>query len=257
MKFKFKIGQEYSRKDVKAYIHHPEPDSVGGIWGTGYAPFEDSYFIFANLGTAGRTGHDYPNLLVNGSLYWFSKRTDSLYTPTLKQMMSGKTEVYIFTRENSGNVNFVFQGLGYVRDYEDSKPAHVVWGLVEDLSNIPEKFKGEKRKKFIEGARIESTVTRYERNSAARKECLDYYGYSCTVCGVNFEKVYGDIGKSYIHVHHEVEISTIGQEYEVDPINDLKPVCPNCHAMLHKRKPAYSIDELREIIGFSAIKNIW
>lgn len=161
-------------------------------------------------------------------------------------MMSSKTEVYIFTRENNSNVNFVFQGLGYVRDYEDSKPAHVVWGLVGDLSNLPEKFKGEKRKKFIEGARIESTATRYERNSVARKECIDYYGYSCTVCGINFEKVYGDIGRNNIHVHHEV-----------DPINDLKPVCPNCHVMLHKRKSAYSIDELREITGFSVIKNIW
>lgn len=63
---------------------------------------------------------------------------------------------------------------------------------------------------------------------------------------MNFEERYGEIGKGFIHVHHEVEISTIGEDYEIDPIDDLKPVCPNCHAMLHKRKPAYSIDELKE-----------
>lgn len=64
---------------------------------------------------------------------------------------------------------------------------------------------------------------------------------------MNFKDTYGKIGEDYIHVHHEVEISSIAEEYEVDPIEDLKPVCPNCHAMLHRRKPAYTIDELRRI----------
>lgn len=66
---------------------------------------------------------------------------------------------------------------------------------------------------------------------------------------MNFEKKYGEIGSNFIHVHHDVEISTIGEEYEIDAINDLKPVCPNCHAMLHKRKPAYRIEELKELAG--------
>lgn len=256
MRFPFVIGEEYSRKNVKAIIKHPEPESTSGNWGGGYPSFEGCYFVFANLGTAGRTGHDYPNLLVNDRLYWFSNGA-SIHTPSLKSMISGKNEVYIFTRENSSNVNFVFQGLGYVKDYEDTKPAHVVWGFIDDLSKVPEKFNGKKRKTFIEGARTETKVTRFERNPEARQECLDHYGYDCLVCGMNFEERYGEIGKNFIHVHHEVEISTIGEEYEIDPIKDLKPVCPNCHAMLHKRKPAYSIDELREIAGFSALQNVW
>ena len=32
--------------------------------------------------------------------------------------------------------------------------------------------------------------------------------------------------------------------YDVDPINDLMPVCPNCHAMLHRRTPPFSVEEL-------------
>lgn len=76
------------------------------------------------------------------------------------------------------------------------------------------------------------------------------------VCNFNFERVFGDIGKGFIHVHHEMEISTIGEEYEINPITDLKPICANCHAMLHKRKPAYSIDELREIAGFSVRERV-
>lgn len=248
MKYSFIIGEEYSRKDVKAFIGHPEPFSVGGVWGTGYASYEDSYFIFTNLGTAGRTGHDYPNLLVGDSLYWYSKGTESIHTPTIQRMMSGEKEVYIFTRLDNSNVNFSFQGLGFVKDYVDTKPAHIVWGFIRELSLVPEKYKRGKRKKYIEGARIESMANRYERNASARKECLDFYGYDCVVCEMSFERIYGDIGKNFIHVHHEIEISSIGEEYEVDPIKDLKPVCPNCHAMLHKRRPAYSIDELKEMI---------
>ncbi len=55
-------------------------------------------------------------------------------------------------------------------------------------------------------------------------------------------------GVGFIHVHHKVELSSIGREYVVDPIEDLVPVCPNCHAMLHTRKPALTIDGLRAIL---------
>ena len=56
------------------------------------------------------------------------------------------------------------------------------------------------------------------------------------------------LGEGFIHVHHIVPLSGLGKSYVVDPINDLRPVCPNCHAMLHKRVPPYTIDELREIM---------
>ena len=38
--------------------------------------------------------------------------------------------------------------------------------------------------------------------------------------------------------------------YEVDSINDLVPVCPNCHAMIHRRKPAaYTIEGVKEFVA--------
>jgi 5-methylcytosine-specific restriction protein A len=101
---------------------------------------------------------------------------------------------------------------------------------------------------FREGSVREALVKTYERNPAARHRCIEYYGAQCVVCGFNFEAVYGPIGAGYIHVHHEVPLSEIGKEYEVDPIQDMKPVCPNCHAMIHRKRPAYSITELCEIV---------
>jgi len=87
---------------------------------------------------------------------------------------------------------------------------------------------------IVEGAKTTVTVNRYERNPEARQKCIEANGCSCAVCGMNFEDVYGQIGKGFIHVHHIVPISSIGEEYELDPVHDLVPVCPNCHAMLHK-----------------------
>lgn len=97
---------------------------------------------------------------------------------------------------------------------------------------------------YYEGAKKQIVVNAYERNIVARQKCLDHFGYSCSVCNIDFAKVYGEIGKNFIHVHHLKEISEIGDTYIVDPIADLKPVCPNCHSMLHRRNPCFTIDEL-------------
>lgn len=101
---------------------------------------------------------------------------------------------------------------------------------------------------YSEGRTRQVTVNIYERNPLARQECITFFGSNCQVCDFNFQTKYGELGTSFIHVHHLVEISTIGKEYSVNPKTDLIPVCPNCHAMLHKRKPAYSINELKQII---------
>ncbi len=101
----------------------------------------------------------------------------------------------------------------------------------------------------IEGAKITIQVNKYERNSIARQKCIDELGCYCHICGINFEKVYGEIGKDFIHVHHKIPLNEIKEEYVVDPIKDLLPVCPNCHAMLHRKIDGnyLTIDELNQI----------
>ncbi len=100
---------------------------------------------------------------------------------------------------------------------------------------------------LIEGAKKQVIVNAYERNPKARQECIEHYGTKCFICGFDFEKIYGEIGKGFIHVHHIKPLSEINEEYEVNPIQDLRPVCPNCHAMIHKKKPAYSINEIQSL----------
>lgn len=100
---------------------------------------------------------------------------------------------------------------------------------------------------YIEGAATQVTQTRYERNIYARNECLKHFGYFCSVCDFNFEIFYGSLGYKFIHVHHLTQVAKIKQEYKVDSIHDLRPVCPNCHSMLHKQNPPLTIEELKKI----------
>lgn len=101
---------------------------------------------------------------------------------------------------------------------------------------------------IIEGQELSYELTRYERSSKARQQCIEYHGVKCKVCDFNFEGLYGDIGRGFIHVHHIVPVSHQKSEYQIDPINDLVPVCPNCHSMIHRRDPPYRIEELRAIL---------
>lgn len=96
-----------------------------------------------------------------------------------------------------------------------------------------------------EGAMRRSMTTRYERNKRARAACLALRGYRCSVCGMSFEDVYGAMGRDFIEVHHLERIADVGGKRTVDPERDLRPVCANCHRMLHTRVPAYTIEELR------------
>ena len=103
-------------------------------------------------------------------------------------------------------------------------------------------------KALPEGAKKTIVVNAYERNPKARAMCLAHYGTNCTVCGFSFAQVYGECGAGYIHVHHIKPISEIGGSYNVDPVADLRPVCPNCHAMLHATIRVLSIDELKALL---------
>ncbi len=113
------------------------------------------------------------------------------------------------------------------------------------LSIFPDEIEPDEH---YEGKKTKVLINHYERDIDARNLCIEHYGLSCSVCGLNFEDVYGELGIGFIHVHHLIEISTLGVMYKVDPINDLRPVYPNCHAMLHRKKPAYTIQELKNYL---------
>ncbi|MGI8748856.1 MAG: HNH endonuclease, partial [Deinococcus sp.] len=88
----------------------------------------------------------------------------------------------------------------------------------------------------------------YERNRAARLAAIACHGSICAVCDSDLAEMYGSIASGFIHVHHIRPLSEIRAGYRVDPKNDLVPVCPNCHAMLHRTDPPLPVEALRTLI---------
>jgi 5-methylcytosine-specific restriction protein A len=105
------------------------------------------------------------------------------------------------------------------------------------------------REKLSEGRLKVVVVNYYERSAKARRACIKAHGFICAVCKFDFETTFGAIGKGFIHVHHLRDLASIGTEYEINPIEDLRPVCANCHAMLHRSNPSYTISDLKQIMG--------
>ena len=97
---------------------------------------------------------------------------------------------------------------------------------------------------YREGAVQSIRVNKYERDKKARDACLSHYGYVCQICRVKLSDIYGDVANELIHVHHIKPISEIGESYKVNPVSDLIPICPNCHAVIHLKIPPYLPSEL-------------
>ncbi|MEP6669876.1 MAG: HNH endonuclease [Chthoniobacter sp.] len=101
---------------------------------------------------------------------------------------------------------------------------------------------------YPEGDKTRITVNAYERNPEARRKCIQHYGAVCYVCDFNFADIYGALGQGYIHVHHLTPFAETTGPRRTDPVSDLRPVCPNCHSMLHRQYPPIPIAVLKQII---------
>jgi 5-methylcytosine-specific restriction protein A len=119
------------------------------------------------------------------------------------------------------------------------EPSRIEFALAEEVIDTAN---------LREGAVRLVAVNAYERNSEARRICIEVHGTNCTICGFNFGELYGDIAVGFIHVHHLSPIALRGEEHAIDPVTDLRPVCPNCHAVIHIRGGCMSIEEVKDLL---------
>lgn len=103
-------------------------------------------------------------------------------------------------------------------------------------------------KVYVEGRLADVVMQRRERSEAARSACLRVHGYSCYICKVNLKARYLGLPTEVIHVHHEEPLGQAIGEREFDPVATMKPVCPNCHCVVHSRTPAYTIAEVKHML---------
>ncbi len=247
-KILFKIGKQYSRNDIYDILKVPK-EKKRGNWETGYNRYNKDWFIFSNIGVPGRTGHDYENHWSGDEFVWCGKVGSKISHTSIQSMLVPKGDIYLFTRD-SNQSPFTFEGKVRVKSHKDSVPVTIVWELIDVNERNKERLSEEicNAQLLREGTKKKIYVNRYERNPHARRLCIQHYGLNCTVCGFNFEKFYGKRGIDYIHVHHIIPLSKIKEEYKLDPIKDLKPVCANCHAIIHRTLTPMTIDELRRTL---------
>ncbi|PLY36186.1 HNH endonuclease [Pectobacterium carotovorum] len=134
-----------------------------------------------------------------------------------------------------------------------AKKENGVWFAYDEVTSNLYPDEVVQPRNYIEGTTKTVSINAFERNAEARMKCIEYYGYSCQCCGFDFEKFYGEVGKGFIHVHHRFPLSEIKSAYSVDPIKDLIPLCPNCHAMVHRENEVMSIEELKRRINSTKV----
>lgn len=168
---------------------------------------------------------------------------DVILKPDKESLLS----IDILNQGELASCNWTPQASGVEISSEFTEELEAVWFDFLSMHENQKKFSYSST--YPEGNFKLNTITRYERNPRARKACIEHYGLICCACGFNFEKTYGTLGKDFIHIHHLKQLSDIKEEYEVDPIEDLRPLCPNCHAMIHREREPLKIEKLRDIIA--------
>ncbi len=167
------------------------------------------------------------------SLYDNSLSVEQLVTMSMKIKSDDElmTTQYISSR-----------ALDYYIEYYAKKIGADLKGIIDSLQIE------EDSDEYVEGEEKDQVSIRYERNKRAKEKCIKAKGCKCVVCGFDFEKVYGEAGKGFIEVHHIIPVSKRGGSYVLDPVNDLVPLCSNCHSMVHrKRDTIMEIEELQKI----------
>lgn len=124
----FSVGEKYTRRQVAQLIGLPATHWEGGPFTTGYMRWQDAFYIFCNVDTAGRTGHDYPNGWEGNLLRWYGKTQSALHQPMIQAMLSGEYPVHVFWRRDPRSP-FVYAGLATPHDAQDTRPVQITWAF--------------------------------------------------------------------------------------------------------------------------------
>jgi len=246
----FTVNKVYSRRDIYEILNVPSKRQKGE-WNNGYREYNGNIFIFSNIQVPGRTGHDYENRWEEDLFHWEAKTTSDLRQPLIQKMISGQAgqKILLFTRREN-RAPFTYEGTMLPYRVFDSNPVKIIWRYEDDPRQqfADSHLFATESEPLYEGEAKSTRVDKYERNPEARRMCIKHFGCYCNVCEFDFQLTYGELGEGYIHVHHKIPISKIGKSYQINPIEDLIPLCPNCHSMVHRKKELLSPEELKQIL---------
>jgi hypothetical protein len=123
----FERGAKYTRRDVFRVLGIPENTS-GGNWFTGYQEHEGAFYLFSNVGTPGRTGHDYGDRWEGDRLYWYAKTGTRLSQPVMAKLLAPDSTVHLFWRSDNAEP-FTYAGKALATQVMDTTPVEVLWSI--------------------------------------------------------------------------------------------------------------------------------
>ena len=140
----------------------------------------------------------------------------------------------------------------YDRQEELKATAELIKRSIKEGTTFPDNDHLDEPEMESEGRVIGTIHKRHERSKKNKDNKIKDFKVKntkvvCEVCGFDFEKVYGERGLDFCEIHHEVPVSQMKQG-EKTKLKDLRCVCPNCHRMIHRRKPWLAVEELKVII---------
>lgn len=100
---------------------------------------------------------------------------------------------------------------------------------------------------YQEGQRAWREASFLARNPKLVRDAKKHHGPTCQACGFNFEKIYGELGKGYIEVHHKRPMADGGER--TSTVQDVDVLCANCHRMVHRKRVPLNLDRLKEILA--------
>ena len=141
----------------------------------------------------------------------------------------------------------------YDRQEELKATAELIKRSIKEGNSFPDNDHLDEPEMQSEGRVIGTIHKRHERSKKNKENKIKDFKnkntrVTCEACGFDFEKVYGERGLDFCEIHHEVPVSQMKQG-EKTKLKDLRCVCPNCHRMIHRRKPWLSVEELKMIMS--------
>lgn len=254
------IFQTY--EDVKEFILHtlPERDGVYYFQKKAMNCPQNTFVLFQYSGQL--VGYAiYGDKIIFDKLFESSDGTYRGYYQFIPESITWLNQP--ITAEEFSQLDYEFKNFTHSMQKKSTSLLPAILGLInqnkisESVTNfgiiLPEELTEQEILELHEGGKKQITVNAYERNPRARTVCINHYRQKngrikCEVCGFDFGKIYGEKFMEKIHVHHLIEIASIGDEYIIDPIEDLIPICPNCHLIAHSKKPAYTPKEIQEML---------
>lgn len=282
MELPFQPGRTYVRRHVWEAFGLSSEDVKGGVYTTGYAWVGNCCVIFANIGVAGRTGHDYANAFQGDSLVWWSKSGRTLQNPEIKRIRSPSSTLVVFHRAADRDP-WTFWGTAKVDDQPEEVQDPNAGSLVKFLLHLLPVTSGEPpahRHDEIDRIEIDSELAnvgmdeagllfpehqaveenwrilrthlvRERRAGSVKKRMVERISRRgqpiiCEVCGFHFRDRYG-VDFDFIEAHHRAPLGTsVAVRHTVEA--DLALLCANCHRAIHRMDQPMTVEQFTAVV---------